>query len=97
MMQIDTVKIEKAGENIKIIAKEYNKIIEEIFDKIKKLEESGAWIGEGDDASVKVFTNIVMQEKEPYSNYGINIYNLGQWLIDYSKNINTITDNKIGG
>lgn len=97
MIEINTEKIIAAGENIKKIAVEYNKIIEEIYEKIQKLESSGAWIGEEEHSSVKLFTSLVIAEKEQYSNYGISIHELGQWLIDYSQSINTIADNKIGG
>lgn len=97
MIKIDTVKIEQAGENIKTLANEYDKIIEEIYKKIQELESSGTWVGENDNSSVKVFTSLVMKEKSTYSNYGTNINRLGQWLVDYSKNITTITNNKIGG
>lgn len=92
---IDTDKIKISGENIKKYASQYNKVVENMFSTIKKLEENEVWIGENNNSSVKKYIETVLKEKANYSDLALAINNLGDALINYAEDINLISNETV--
>lgn len=92
---VDTDKIKLSGENIKKYASQYNQIVEDLFLAIKNLEMNGAWVGDGENSSVRKYIDLAMKEKEKYSDLAIAINNFGEAIITYAADINTVASDDI--
>ncbi len=94
-ISIDTTQLKAAGENIVSIAEEFNSIIEDIFTKLKNMDNNGTWTGESENSAAKKYIERISKEKEQYSNYAIAISKLGNEIITYADKMNSVSNNKI--
>lgn len=94
-ISIDTTQLKAAGESIVSIAEEFNSIFEDIFTKLKNMDNNGTWTGESENSAAKKYIERISKEKEQYSNYAIAISKLGNEIITYANEINSVSNNKI--
>lgn len=94
-ISIDTTQLKAAGGNIVSIAEEFNSIIEDIFTKLKNMDNNGTWTGESENSAAKKYIERISKEKEQYSNYAIAISKLGNEIITYADKMNSVSNNKI--
>lgn len=94
-LDIDADKIKVAGEDVKAIANDYNKIITDLYNKISRIEQSGIWVSESGNGAAKKFINNVMKDQVPALALGTDMKNLGNKIISYANNINVISDSKL--
>lgn len=94
-ISIDTTQLKAAGESIVSIAEEFNSIFEDIFTKLKNMDNNGTWTGESENSAAKKYIERISKEKEQYFNYAIAISKLGNEIITYANEINSVSNNKI--
>ena len=94
-IKINTDKVNGACNEIQKLAKDYNTIIEEAFNKIRDLQKDGVWIGQDNTSAVYKFINHSMKEKKIYSDYILELLDLSQKIEQYSKDIKKISEYKI--
>ena len=92
---MDTDKIKAAGEELKEIAKEYNKIVNELYSNINNINKNGTWNSDSDQGSANQFINAVNKDKESIQSLGSSTKQLGSKVIEFANSINSTTDNKI--
>lgn len=92
---VDTNLIKISGENIKKYASEYNQVVENIFSTIQNLELNGAWVGDGENSSVRKYIGIISKEKQNYTDFAISVNNLGNAIIGYAEDINSISNENV--
>ena len=67
------------------ISKEYNMLIEDMYESIKKIEDT---IEISEESSFKKLINTIISEKNIYTNYGTSINRLGNTILEYATGIN---------
>lgn len=93
-IDIDADKIKAAGENIKGLANEYNKVVEELYLKMKNIENDGLWAS-GPDGSSKRYIARVMMDKPAATSLAVSMNELGNKIVDYANSINNISGNRL--
>lgn len=94
-LEIDADKIKATGEEIKSIANDYNKVIVDLFNKMKAIEDSGIWLSESDAGAARKFIANVMKDQTSALALGTDMKNLGDKIISYANNVNAISDSKL--
>lgn len=94
-LEIDADKVKAAGEEIKSIASDYNKIINDLYNKMKAIEQSGIWLSENDSGAARKFIADVMKNQASALALGTDMKNIGNKIISYANNINVISDSKL--
>lgn len=94
-LNIDTDKVKIAGEDLIVIASDYNKIMTELYNKITLIEQNGIWISESENGAARKFINSALRDRTPALALGSDIKNLGNKIISYANNINNISDSKL--
>ena len=94
-LDIDADKIKVVGEDLKIIANDYNKLITDLYNKISQIEQSGIWASESGSGSAKKFVSDVRKDQPSALALGSDMKNLGNKIISYANNINVISDSKL--
>ena len=91
-LAIDTQKLKIEGDNLKELSSNYKQIIDDIIELINNLSKSNAWIVEKENGSIKIYAPKVMKYLISMQNLSKNIDNLGDAIIEYSDNLNNISD-----
>ena len=94
-LEIETENIKVTAEEIKKIASDYVKIIEEMYKKISNIPETNMWTSESDKGSAKKFVEIVMKDKDKTLEIGNNLSKVGEELISFSESLKNNSDNTI--
>jgi hypothetical protein len=94
-LSIDTDKVKSAGEDIKEIAKEYNIIINELYNKINNISNEEIWISESENGSANKFINEALNDKSSSQALANSMNKLGNRIIEYANNVNITSDNTI--
>lgn len=94
-LEIDADKVKAAGEEIKSIASDYNKIINDLYNKMKAIEQSGIWLSENDFGAARKFIADVMKDQASALALGTDMKNIGNKIISYANNVNVISDSKL--
>lgn len=94
-VEIDTEKVKSTGEDMKKIANEYNKLIEEMYKKIAELPNTNIWTSETDKGSAMKFTKKAMNDKEKTLDVGNNLSKIGDEIIGFADSLNNISENII--
>ncbi len=87
-LTMNNVKIKAQGEELKDIAKDYVRIIDDIYDKLARISDNGIWVG----GSASKYIGYVKRDKESVRVLGSNINDLGNSIINYSNAIKNISD-----
>jgi len=96
-LSMNVEKIITNGEELKGIANEFNKIIDETYNKIIKVSENGAIVSEDENGAANVLIRSAQEDKKNVSIVGTNMYKLGDKLISYANEIKTTSNDTIGG
>lgn len=67
------------------ISKEYNILIEDMYESIKKIKDT---IEISEESSFEKLINTIISEKNIYTNYGTSINRLGNTILEYATEIN---------
>ena len=67
------------------ISKEYNILIEDMYESIKKIKDT---IEISEESSFEKLINTIISEKNIYTNYGTSINRLGNTILEYATGIN---------
>ncbi len=94
-LDVDTDKIRVAGEDINVIANDYVRIINDMFNKISSIEQSGIWTSESSSGAAKKYISNVLKDRESFLALGTDMKNLGNKVISYANNINVISESKL--
>lgn len=94
-LEIDADKVRAAGEEIKVIASDYNKLIVELYNKIKVIEQNGIWVSDSDAGAARKFIADVMKDQAPALALAKDLTNIGNKIISYADNVNIISDSKL--
>lgn len=94
-LEIDADKIRAAGEEIKSIANDYNKVIVDLYNKMKVIEQSGIWASESEAGAARKFIANVLKDQSSALALGNDMKNIGDRVISYANNVNIISDSKI--
>lgn len=94
-LEIDADKVKAAGEEIKSIASDYNKVINDLYNKIKVIEQSGVWLSENEAGAARKFIADVMKDQASALALGTDMKNIGNKIISYANNVNVISDSKL--
>ncbi len=94
-LDIDADKIKAAGEEIVAIANDYNKVIVDLYNKLKVIEQSGVWVSESEAGAARKFIANVMKDQAPALALGNDMKNVGNRIISYANNVNIISDSKL--
>lgn len=90
-LKVETQNLKENGENIIELSKEYNSLIEELFEMIRKLQEKKVLLeDETEENSSTRLINEIMKEKSIYKDFGLEINEIGKILIDYQANLERI-------
>ena len=93
-LEMDTDKLRIEGENLKGLARDYNILLNEMYDKIKNITNS-AWTSENESGAASTFVNKVLSEKSNMLSLGSSMHNLGNKVIQYASNIRDSADNNL--
>ncbi len=94
-LEIDADKIKGAGEEILLIASDYNKVITDLYNKMKVIEKNGIWASESEDGAARKFIANVMKDQPAALALGNDMKNIGNKIISYANNVNVISDSKL--
>jgi flavorubredoxin len=92
---IETNKVKEVGEELKVIATDYTTIIHDMYEKLVKIEESGTWVSEGTNGSVKVFIDEMVRNRTQAETLGTNISDLGNKITEYADSMSHVSDDKL--
>ena len=98
-IDINVNKIKEYSADIIQLSKEYNEIIQEMYETLENLNEKNILFGkENEENSSNKFTNTIKKEKNMYTNFGMELNKCGNILnelgIELEKN-NGIPTSKI--
>ena len=94
-IEMNTINIKDAGGNIKKLSVDYKNAIDEIFYKLKNLDNFNVWTGDNVNSSVKVYMDAVVKEQNMYNEYANCLDSYGNILVEYAEEINNITNNRV--
>lgn len=89
---MDYTKLKVQGEELKAIAKDYNRIIDDIYEKLVRISDNNIWISDSVNGSANKFIRFVKNDKENVKALGTNINSLGDLIVSYSNVIKKISD-----
>ena len=92
---MDTEKIKNVGEDIKAIAKDYDNLIVEMYEKIKDIGTGDMFMGTGGTNVANSISEKFMKDKDNTQKLAVSMHNIGDLLINYSSNINKIAEKRI--
>ena len=95
-IEINAGQIKAAGEEMKVIASDYNKLMTELFTKIENIEKEGIWVSENDSGASRRFMANVLKDKEPALYLADDMKNLGSRIASYASNISALADIRAG-
>lgn len=95
-IEINTGQIKAAGEEMQVIASDYNKLMTELFTKIENIEKEGIWVSENDNGASRKFIANVLKDKEPALYLADDMKHLGSRITTYASNISAIADIRAG-
>ena len=84
-------KIKECAIDVINISKEYNMLIDDMFENIKKVKET---IDISKESSFERLISEIASEKNIYTNYGTNINRMGNVLLEYASGINDAMQEK---
>lgn len=84
-------KINEYAIDIINISKEYNMLIEDMYESIKKIKDTSEL---SEESSFKNLLSVICSEKNIYTNYGTNINRIGNIFLEYTSEINNIMQEK---
>ena len=84
-------KINEYAIDIINISKEYNMLIEDMYESIKKIKDTSEL---SEESSFKNLLSVICSEKNIYTNYGTNINKIGNIFLEYTSEINNIMQEK---
>ena len=91
---MDTEVMKNVGEDIKAVSVDYKKVIDDLYEKIKNIPDSGAWVSENTYSSVNAFVEAALKDIENNKTLATHIEKLGNQVYKYGDTINKIADNK---
>ena len=94
-LEIDTDNLKATAEEMKKIAADYKKLIEEMYKKINNIPNTNMWTSDDDKGSAIQFVEKVMKDKDKTLDVGNNLSKLGEEIIVYSDSLKSISDNII--
>lgn len=94
-LSMDTVKIKLAGEELKKISVEYSNIINEMYEKINNIPNSGIWKSDSDKGSASRFINSTKKDKTSSLDLANSMKSLGSKIVDYATTIEQNSQNVI--
>lgn len=92
---MDADKVKACGEEIKSIASDYCKIIDDLYEKIKNIEDSGIWVSESAGGAAKKFKKGALNDYNPSISLGKDLVSIGSKIVTYAENVNQISDIKL--
>lgn len=92
---IDADKLLVEADNIKKIAKEYNDLLNEMYQKINNISNNGVWSSSSEKGAANVFINNVLKSKNQTMALGTNLNSLGDKIILLAKNVNNSASDKL--
>ena len=92
---VEVGRIRNAGEDLKEIANDYKILINNMYEKVSSLPNSGAWSSENGNGSVNQYVEKVLKDKESTVKLSNSMNSLGNKLINYANKLNSIADDKI--
>ena len=94
-INMDTVKVRVAGEELVAISKEYNNIINELYSKINEISKNGTWKSDDDNGAANKFIGSILKDRASVQSIATSINQLGSAVIKYAKSINSVSDNDL--
>ncbi len=91
-LEMDTDKIRAEGENLKAIARDYNNLLNGVFDKIADISNK-SWSGDSNDSGSNQFISKVLADKANMQSLSTSMNDLGNMIINYANNVNNSADN----
>lgn len=92
---VDADKLKVAGEELNEIAKDYKNLVNELYEKIKDIQNQEMWVSESEQGSASNFIARTLKDKESTYKLGNSMKSLGDKVISYANNLNSTADNKI--
>lgn len=92
---IDADKLLVEADNLKKIAKEYNTLLNDMYQKIYNMSNNGVWSSTSNNGAANVFINNVLNSKSKTLAVGTNLNSLGDKIISLAKSVNNSADNKL--
>lgn len=90
-------KINTQGEELKKIAKDYNKIIDDTYKKLADINNDGVFLSDSSTGAASKLIKSSEIDKKNLETIGNNMYVLGDKIVNYSKSIKKTSDDSIGG
>ena len=90
-INIDTDMSIECGNNIINLAKDYNKTIKALFNRLSKVNSNGEWTGN----SAAIFIEQVKKDQDQYLQFGNELKKCGQVIVSSSSKISRIANKNI--
>lgn len=92
---MDIEKIITNGEELKKIANDYNKLIDETYNKLLKINENGIFMSEKENGAANLFIKCAEADKKNVLQVGADMHQLGNNLINYANRIKSVSNDTI--
>ena len=96
-LKMDVDKIIQDGEELIIIANEFNNLIDNTYDKLIKVSENNVISSESENGVANVFIKTAEYDKKNLNNIGTNMYKLGEVIVNYGNDVKNTSNDTIGG
>ncbi len=93
-LEMDAEKLKIEGENLKTIARDYNNLLNSMFDKINKIQNT-AWSGDSADSGAARFVQKALSDKANMQSLAVSMNSLANTIISYANSVNNSSDNNI--
>lgn len=95
VLEIDTGRIRGEGENLKTIARDYNRLLNELYQKINSIGMNQIWTSEKEVGAANTYIRKVLEDKPNMMALGNSMNELGQKMISYANNMDSTADSRL--
>lgn len=94
-LNLDTIKVKTAANNIKELANEYYKIILGVYQKLGNVESDEVWVSESEKGSAKKFVEAVQKEKVGAITLASDMKKTANSIISYVDSLESVSNNDV--
>lgn len=90
---MDIQQVKASSDNIRKLSDEYNILINDIFRKLKNINNDEVWVGSAGNSSVSRYINMLKREEQQYHEFAKSLKNYADNVNNFAIQIESIINN----